>query len=161
VTQESVTKVGVDDLGNSTTLESNKSLLRIRDHEDHADTTRRDSPSRAASAETACPDRLSVHSVDMVAACRCDYRGRSLAVAGLQSRSSLRWDRVDTHPDQASLCLPCSNVGAQTIRYDTGSSKAIIKPGKDAIGSLLAVFLRITWVYMVSKIVKNETKKPQ
>jgi Protein of unknown function (DUF3096) len=90
------------------------------------------------------------HSVDMVAACHCGYSERFLAVAGLQSRSSLRWDRVDTHPDQASLCLPCSNVGAQTIRYDTGSSKAIIKPGKDAIVTILILIFPRFLNYLIA-----------
>src|SRR5262245_6655534 len=33
----------------------------------------------------------------------------------------------------SGMALPCSNVGTQTIIYDTGSSKVIIKPGKDAL----------------------------
>jgi hypothetical protein len=81
----------------------------------HGDTRGRACPSRAVPTGTACPDRQGAHSVDRVAACQCGSSGRSLAVAGLQSRSSLRWDRGDTPPDQAALCLPGSNVGAQTI----------------------------------------------
>src|SRR5262249_3445916 len=49
-------------------------------------------------------------------ACRCDWKGRSLAVASLQSRESLRWDRVDIPPDQTWLCPPCSHVDVSTIR---------------------------------------------
>jgi hypothetical protein len=37
------------------------------------------------------------------------------------------------------------NVRAQTIRYNTGSSKAIIKPGKDAIVSINVYTFVIPW----------------
>ncbi len=56
-----------------------------RSSQDHADTTRRDGPSRAASDETACPERPSDHSADTVAAWRCDSTGRSRAAAGLRA----------------------------------------------------------------------------
>ena len=52
---------------------------------DHADPTRRDGPSRAASAETAWPERPSDHSADTLAECRGDSTGRSRAAAGLRA----------------------------------------------------------------------------
>ena len=52
---------------------------------DPADTTRRDGPSRAASAATACPERPRDHSADTVAVGRCDAPGRSRAAAGLRA----------------------------------------------------------------------------
>src|SRR5439155_10049627 len=83
---------------------------------DHADTTRRDSRGRAASAGTVYLGKPGACNADRLAARRCDWKGRSLAVASRQSRSSLRWDRVDTPPDRTWRCPPCSHVGASTLR---------------------------------------------
>ena len=83
---------------------------------EHVDTIRRDSPRRAASADLACPSRPGNHNADTLGACRCDWQGRALTVASRQSRSSLRWDRVETPPDPTWLCPPCSHVEASTLR---------------------------------------------
>src|SRR5215813_3695290 len=68
------------------------------------------------SAGTACLDKPGAHNADTLDACRCDGKGRSLAMASRQWRSSLQWDRVDTPPDRTWLCPPCSHVEASTIR---------------------------------------------
>jgi hypothetical protein len=84
---------------------------------EHADPTGRDGPSRAASAGTAGLYRPQDHNADTRSVCHGGCREPSLAGAGRQWRSSLRWDRVDTHPHRPWLCPPGAPVGASTRRY--------------------------------------------
>src|SRR5947207_10112858 len=71
-------------------------MLRIGDHEITWTPQSEGCPGRAASYGTACLDKPRAHNADTRFVCRCDYREQSLAGAGWQSRSSLRWDRVET-----------------------------------------------------------------
>ena len=88
--------------------------------------------------------------MDTVAACHCDYRGPSLAGAGLQSRLSLRWDQADA-PDQYYFAFLVRMLEPKL--YDTASSKTI-KPGKGTnvivsnyppFSTGYAVTLYLTW----------------
>src|SRR5215471_14407779 len=90
----------------ASTCDTSYSSAANRSRRDRVDTRGRDGPNRATSAGTACLYRPGAHTADTLGACRCDWQGRFLVGASRQSRSSLRWDRVDTHPDRPWLCPP-------------------------------------------------------